>query len=405
MLNRFAFSLITAGLILASCSHKNEYDGTQGPVIHLWTSELQGPTDSLLTVLLDDFEAANQCSVAVHTYSNTQVNTFIDSVRAPGRADVIISDISSIAKLADAKCLLPVANPDSTAALFLPGSMQALKWKGAIVALPWLVDTRIIFVNPTAIPSLSTLQIPSQDALLEVCEQIGSQNTTGWATHGEDPGRMIYSILPFLWSYGGNIAIRDSTVFVNLPANVRALTQYVELSRTGKLETERQLDAEFMHGSIGMWFGSSSLIGECSQSGHSRHASAMLLPGGGTNKGTSVITGTAIGVVSSSPQQVLAVKLQHHLTSDASLRALTASIQSPFPSRLSVLTKLRSTSQGLRAVACDQLLNAQSIPAHPKWPQIARMIEQFTLKVVYGELQPEEALQRLQQQLSELVAS
>lgn len=402
---RLAFIIPVIATIVVSCVPSTEQSPTSGPVLSVWMPELDAVTDSVVAILIKSFEKHRACSVSLHYYTYKSAHSLIDSLRPPSRPDIVVADLAVIAALAEAQLLAPVSKPDSVERLFHEGALHSLRWKRSLMALPWLVDTRVVYVNPDIDPVLKSAAPSTQEALLDLCEQLGTQRAIGWAAHGEDHGRMIYSILPFFWSFGGDIVVTDSLLVVDTPENERALAHCVEMSRTGKLETERQLDAEFNHGTLGIWFGNSRLMAYCLDNQHARNARAFLFPGSEKHSGVSVISGLAAGVVAKSENQLLAKMFIDNLTVDSSLRQLTSSVKSPLPARLTALNELRSSSINMRAVACEQLLQARSVPCHPKWQQISRLIELMTLSVMYGEVQPAEALKRLRIQIQELVTS
>lgn len=401
MLPRKALFLLITALALTACGPSNKNTNAAGPTLHVWIPSLGAASDSVFVKLVQTFERENTCTVRVHRHSDLPEKELLDSIRTNDSLDVLVTNIESFSFLADHSVLAAYSASDSLERRFLPGTLHSVQWKGALYGLPWLVNTRVLFGNTTMASALTTSNVESQEDLLDVCESIGSQESTGWGTHSEDPGRLIYSLMPFIWSYGGDIVINDSVVSVNSPQNIRALTQYVELSRTGKLETERQLDAEFIHGSIGLWFGNTSLLREFSSEGHAQRVKAILFPGAGKYSGTSVITGLAIGVASQSRQQLLARRFTEMLTSNQAMQVLTDNVQSPFPAITSVLIEMQHSAGALRGIICDQLMHARTVPSHPRWRNVAQLFEQAVRRLLYGELDPSEALDDIEKHVQD----
>ena len=116
-------------------------------------------------------------------------------------------------------------------------------------------------------------------------------------------------ILPFFWAYGGDIFDANGKATLNSEANVKGLEDYVQLAKTGVIESQRHLDAAFAQGKIGFWISGSWLIDKISRENPSLDYQIIQMPGAGQNKGVSFAGGEYLAISAKSEKKELAQKL------------------------------------------------------------------------------------------------
>ncbi len=99
---------------------------------------------------------------------------------------------------------------------------------------------------------LDTLPPENYSQLLKMANIINNptKNIYGFGANGSDPHRLYKKILPLFWTFGGDVFDSSGNPVFNSVNNIEALKTYAQLSRTGIIETQRQIDSYFAQGKI-----------------------------------------------------------------------------------------------------------------------------------------------------------
>jgi multiple sugar transport system substrate-binding protein len=280
---------------------------------------------------------------------------------------------------------------------FIRFSQPPAMWNGRVYAYPWTVDTRVLWVNTDLVAASGWKKpITTLDDLLAASEQVHSRGSFGFGANGADVHRLYKKILPFMWTLGGDVLDEGGRPHLNSEANIKALTLYADLARTGFIETQRQLDAAFLSGKVAFWISGSWLIPRVRSLAKFR-AEAQLLPGINSQPGISFAGGEYLAVSRATRNQQRARELVKFLTEPEQAMKLCSAIpEAGFPSARIAYQHESLISDTLKAVFARQLDNARMTPVHARWLDLESIIENATVRVLLGEETPQESLEKAQ---------
>jgi len=241
------------------------------------------------------------------------------------------------------------------------------------------------------------------DDLLALAEAVASKGSYGWGANGADAHRLYKKILPFMWSFGGDVLDKNGILVLNSTENVKAFTLYASLARTGFVETQRQLDAAFLQGKLAVW-NSGSWLTKKIRINPALSVTPILMPGVGTNTGVSFAGGEYLAVSSATTNKQLSRDLVLFLTGGK--QAVTFCIKVPeagFPADKDYYQDSSLISDPVKKVFATQLEHARMTPVHPRWLDIESVLEDAVVRVLLGEATPEEALSKAQNEALAIV--
>ncbi len=284
------------------------------------------------------------------------------------------------------------------------------RWKDGIYAWPWVVDTRVLFRNTGLLASagVDTSHIEATwEEVLVNAEKVRAkgQEFYGFAANGPDRHRLYKKIIPFFWSNNGIVMDETGKPAINSPQNVAALQTYLELMRTGVMDSQKGLDQLFMQGKVAYWISGPWLVAMIAKDNPSlKYATAMLprFPGGSS---VSFGGGEYLAINNASTKKDLAKKFVTFMTSPShALEFAKALPGGTTPADLSVAQDpfLQSAS---RKTFTEQMKSAWMTPVHPKWLDIEEVIEEEVSFAMLGEKEPQKALDDAQARITALITS
>ncbi|MFM8436869.1 MAG: ABC transporter substrate-binding protein, partial [Candidatus Kapaibacterium sp.] len=252
----FLVSALTAVCCLSFLSCSKDPSSSE-KVVRFWHFWSEPSQKQALKQLVEVFEKKNGCRVECTELSwndgKTKLIAAFSSKTAP---DVIefgsdwVAQFSSSGVLADLNAIQPTPLGG-----FFEWSTAPARWGGTTYAVPWVVDTRVLYVNKGLLEKSGLSSSPvSWTDVLQSSEIVSlSEENHGFGANGADGHRLYKKILPFFWSYGGDILDANGMPVIASASNVEALTMYVRLSRAGLVETQKQLDGQFAQGRLAFW--------------------------------------------------------------------------------------------------------------------------------------------------------
>lgn len=394
--------LITIGVFSACQPENPQQQG--GRVIRFWHFWSEPGQKAALTDLVSAFEKANNCRVELTELSWNDGKAKLQAAFNSGAPpDVVELGSDWVAQFSGAGVLAPLTRIDTAALLgyaLAPG-----RHAGTLHAAPWIVDTRVLFVNMQHASAVGMDTVRSIEDLQALAEAIQAKGHFGWGANGADPHRLYKKILPFLWSFGGDVLDAGGRCVLYSPENVRALACYAELSRTGIIETQRQLDATFLQGRIGVWNSGSWLIKKL-RANANLNVRAMSFPGVDGRTGVSFAGGEYLAAPAASTQTDLAEKLIRFLIDPVNAKTFCSKIpEAGFPAAISAYDDPALRSDPFKAVFAAQLRNARMTPVHRRWLDIESVLENAVVRVLLGEATPDRALQEAHDEITEIIGS
>lgn len=283
-----------------------------------------------------------------------------------------------------------------------PYSREPGYWKKQTYAIPWFVDTRVLFVNTDLVKAVGgSNEIGSWDSMYALGAKIAAlPDVKGIGVNGSDAHRLYKKILPQIWSNGGDILDGEGRPTFATEANIEALSFYVKQLDVGVLESQKNLDDLFKRGKLGILFSGAWLLKPLQKADF--HWKCLPFPGNGGHPGISFAGGEYLAVNSRSAMKPDAEKLVAFLTRpDIELRLAKAFNIFPADTLMQRDSFYYQRNQG--DVFIEQLRNAKMTPVHPKWLEIEAILEDEVAQALYKTKTPADALKSCDARVASLL--
>ncbi|MDP4236145.1 MAG: extracellular solute-binding protein [Bacteroidota bacterium] len=380
---------------------------------HFWTEPGQR---AVLDSVLSDFKKENPgLDVAVLDLSWADGKTkLMINFNARTAPDVLELGSDWIAQFSSSNVLENLTNVSSLQPRFEQAPEYANepgKWKGLFYAVPWFVDTRVLFINRDLLDQATDSilikgkfrvdPLSTWDGMYQFGEAIQTKGVgKGIGVNGSDVHRLYKKILPQIWSNGGEILGRDGSPTFATKANIEALTFYVKQLNAGVLESQKNLDDLFKRGSLGILYSGSWLFAPLQKADF--HWVCAPFPGNNGHPGISFAGGEYLAVNANSERKAESEKLVAFITRpDNELRLAKAFNIFPADKNLQQDSFYLNRNQG--KVFIEQLAHARMTPVHPKWLEIEAILEDETAQALYKKKTPEEAMKSCDVRVRELL--
>lgn len=400
------FVIIFLAFFILSCDKNAEISETPNEITfwHFWSEPYQRTE---MNKLIAEFEAENYCKVKVSELSwgdgKAKLLTAFSSNTAP---DVLELGSDWVAQFSSAGVLLELSKEEMQIDNYIEFSKAPCFWEQKLYALPWVVDTRVLFYNKSLLNQAGLASDPpeSYDEMAIMAEKINQiEGVYGFGATGSDEHRLYKKIVPMFWTYGGEVFNGDKLV-LDSPDNIKALEKYAELARYGMLETQRQLDAAFVKGSIGLWVSGGWLLKKIENENPTLDFGVALMPGDGEKKGYSFAGGEYFAINNKTKKSELSKKFIKFLTSGANAIKFCKVInEAGFPADKQYFKDPFYNDFPNRLVFAEQLNYSKMTPVHPKWLDVEKIIENKTVEVLYGKIEPAEALKNAQAEAESII--
>lgn len=402
-LQRLLYVLAVAVFFFGGCGRQQQTTSVLR-VWHFWSAPQH---QSVLDSLVRQFERQYDCRVELTPLSWSEGKTKLMAAFSSGTApDVLELGSDWIAQFSSSGVLAELAPDQVEPSAWLPWALPPCMWKGKYYAVPWLVDTRVLFVN-TALLERARVALPSTlDELVEVCQAVQDRTgAAGFGATGADEHRLYKKILPLMWTLGGDVLDSNGRCVLASEANVRALELYAALSRTGIIDTQKQLDAAFVRGEIAVWNSGSWLIDKIQQEQPSLPYRTVVMPGATAQlPGISFAGGEYWAIARTSNTKDLARAFIRFMTEAQHVLHFCQRIpEAGFPARRDVYGDSSLVVHPAKRTFAEQLNAARMTPVHPRWLDIERIIEAAVVDVLYGRMDARTALRSAHTKVTEVL--
>jgi len=299
-------------------------------VIRFWQFWSDINTKPVIEQLVKEFEVQNpgiKVEITDLTWANGH-DKLVISFAAKDPPDIMELGSDWIAEFSSNRLLAKFESdlPDN----FLLPAM----WHDSLYALPWLLDTRIFYVNVDLLRRAKT-KIPNDwPELFAACIKVDNlgEDYFGFGCNSAEKHRLYKKFLPFLWSNGGDVLSRDGKVsLLAMPEGVGALDFYLDLCDCGIIESQTRIEEYFREGKVGFVISGGWLLRRLKKT--PPEFQYQLLPvfrsGGGT--GTSFFGGEFLAVHAGSKNKEMAKKLAEFLTTRENSQRLCDAAGFGFP--------------------------------------------------------------------------
>ncbi|MCL2039517.1 MAG: extracellular solute-binding protein [Bacteroidetes bacterium] len=400
--------LILFVIIISGCKNtENNYEFTI-KFWHFWSEPNQ---KQALLYLVENFEKENNCKVELTELSwNDGKTKLITAFSSDVQPDVLELGSDWIAQFSSTNVLMDLTNDSINFDDYLDYSLPPVRWNNRYYAVPWIVDTRVLFYNKKLMKDAGLPDIPptNYSELIEFADIINQpdNNIYGFGANGQDPHRLYKKVLPIIWSNGGDILDATGSPRINSITNIDAINIYLQLSRCGIIETQRQLDSYFSQGKIGFVFSGAWLLEKIKNENPNLDFGVALVPAisGKKEHGTSFLGAEYLAISKKTSKKELALKLVKYL-SDGN-NALTLAKKFPeagFPADKKYSNSTELLSDNYKKVFAEQLKYAKATPVHPRWLDIQECLESKITSTLYNQMDVYSALNSAQIEVLQLL--
>lgn len=325
--------------------------------------------------------------------------------------DVLELGSDWVAQFSEAGVLSPLTASEIQVERFPAVSLDPTKWNTAMYAVPWVLSTRIMFVNENLRTKAGLANQAHPQTMQELLEQsskikaIGGEGIYGIGIVSQDLHQVYKRMLPIMWSNGGDILNASGKPTLDDSRNIEALEAYVDLVPNGIIESAKQLDKMFIQGKIGFWISGPWLLEKIPKEQPDLKFGLALVPGMKAETGLSFTGGDYLAISAQSNKRALALKLIQFLTAgEQTLRLCKLSITAGIPAdtmaqKDTFFTKIQGFPIFIEQLKCSRLSSV-----HPKWLDIESAYELAVSQAVYGNLSPKQALSEAQQSVQALMS-
>lgn len=394
---------IVLGVWGSGCSQQQ----TSAPVLRVWHFWSAPQHQPVLRALVAEFEQVYRCRVELTPLSWNEGKTKLMAAFSSGSApDVLELGSDWIAQFSSSGVLAELdadfVQPDKWLAWALP----PCRWNGRYYAVPWVVDTRVLFVN-TALLSRAAVRPPTTlDELYKAAAAVQEwTGAAGFGATGADEHRLYKKILPLMWTLGGDVLDSAGRCVLYSEPNVRALELYAALSRNGIIDTQKQLDAAFVRGEVALWNSGSWLLEKIERENPSLSFTVLPIPGAeGNSVGISFAGGEYWAIVQTSSNKELARAFVAFMSACQQATHFCHQIpEAGFPAQRHCFSDTMIANNTFKRVFAAQLQHARMTPVHPRWLDIERILESAVVDVLYGRRDARSALRAAHGQIVELL--
>lgn len=401
--------LLTGALCLAACGRSTSNDepsagaaigpGTATGTLTMWA---QGAEAEKVPALLKQFEAENP-GVKVNVTPipwDAAHNKYQTAIAGGTTPDIGQLGTTWMGEFGAANALAPLP-ADLDAGAFYPGSVTSTQARGGTYAVPWYVDTPVLYYRSDLAAKAGYQRPPATWADFKAMAK--ALQTKAGAKFGVSLGAKDFQgFLPFAWSNGAGLTSPDGKNWtIDQPAMVEALRYYQSFFTEGIADRSPSNDpgaheAAFVNGSVPMFIGGPFETAELTKAGGAgfagKYATAVLPK---RKSATSFVGGSNLAVFAKSANPQAAWKLIRFL-SKPQIQVAWYKATGDLPSAQAAWTDPALRGDPKLAVFGKQLQDVKSPPATAEWTQVQSAGDAQMERIIVAGDDPATAMKALQ---------
>jgi multiple sugar transport system substrate-binding protein len=313
--------------------------------------------------------------------------------------DIARADLAWVPELANLGILAPLSDEMSDfktySKLVFPGTLATNYFKGKYYGLPLDTNTRVQFYNMSALKKAGIRKAPATFAdLIAYAPKLKKAGINIFS----DSGTGGWSILPWIWSGGGDITDAKYTKasgYLNSSANVKTIQMLAKLVKSGAISSAITKNKSALGTSDGLPKGKYATIFDgpwmypiWSGQYPDFKPTATLVPAG-PGGSVSVVGGEDVVMMKTTKQKAAALELIRYMLSTDWQLAMAKVGQMPVRKDLAAVLP---SIQPYYSVFAEQLKTAKPRIPSPNWPKIDGILDDNIQKALTGKMSAKAAL-------------
>jgi multiple sugar transport system substrate-binding protein len=313
--------------------------------------------------------------------------------------DVARADLAWVPELANLGVLSPLSTemPDfkTYSSLVFPGTLATNYFKGKYYGLPLDTNTRVMFFNKAVLAKAGIKKAPATFAeLIAAAPKLKKAGAYAFA----DSGTGGWSVLPWIWSGGGDITdakFTKSTGFLNSAANIKTVQMLVDMYKSGYIPNLITKNKSAIGTSDGLPKGNYATVFDGPwmypiwKGQYPNYTPTASLVPAGPGGSVSVVGGEDVVMMSTTKQKAASLELiRYMLSTDWQLSMAKVG---QMPVRKDVASILPSI-QPYYATFAEQLKTSKPRIPSPNWPKIDSILDENLQNALNGKATVKAAL-------------
>ena len=409
-----AVSVLAASALLAACGRTEgpaspggeQTSGggvSEGPATGTLTVWAMGAEGEALPDLAEKFKAANpDVTINITAVPWADAYTKFKAAIAAGQApDVAQVGTTWMGEFVGMDALDPT--PSSIdGSQFFEGAWGTTEVGGTSYAVPWYVETRLVFYRTDLAKKAGVTEATDWDGLKAMAKAMKDKAGAEWGISLQ-PGQTgsWQTVVPFMWSNGGTVVNADATEWTwNSPENAEALAYYQSFFTEGLANpapAQGTTESDFVSGKVPMFISGPWMMAAVEKAGggdsFKDKYNVMLMPKKVTS--TSFVGGSNLAVFKNTQNRDSAWKFVEFL-SQQDTQIEWYKLTTDLPALKSAWDDSSLTSDEKLATFGAQLNSALAPPSVATWEQVAASLDAQVEQVTRAGEDPTAALETVQ---------
>jgi ABC-type glycerol-3-phosphate transport system substrate-binding protein len=272
--------------------------------------------------------------------------------------------------------------------------------EGRVHAIPWLVGTRVLFVNQDLLAAGGAdTAAPATWADLLAASRAAhapDRNVYGFGMNAGERHVLYKKFLPFVWSNGGDVLTPDGRPNLESPECIEALTFYRSLVPFSLLERQDQLDQAFLDGRLAITLSGGWLDKRLREKGATFRwrIAPVPRPRADSPPSSSFAGAEMLAIPRASARSADALLLARFLVDGSRALAIAEAKRSVLPAATDAAVLKYYDAHPEERVYLDVLRTSKAPPPHPGWVDMQEAINTAIEEVLFGRTEPREAMAR-----------
>lgn len=290
--------------------------------------------------------------------------------------------------------------------------LPSVRQEGEYVALPWVMNTRALFLHKAILEHLRSIDIPPFERpadFYSFCSYYARDvlHMEGIGINAYEPHNVSKKVLPLLWAEG-------SSLFTTLPfsssfdsAATEGLAAYCRLAQEGgTIESSRALDERMRRGEIGLWISGMWMLGDSSVNAQyavlsTFHANYNYLHS--NSAGRSILSGDCYTISSHCSYPAEATLFLAWLSKYSTEYRFCMEVpDAGIPAHLQAKNDTRLAFTHNRSAFIQQIFISRVLPAPSYYLDAEQVLENEVMEAVYGKKSPADAMNSARQRIQRL---